>query len=130
MAHKQELNDDSQIVFVLRLRMFEPFISLGLQEIIKKLPVEFISHNCFERVIVVLFSKEKLLEFSVEPFEIFLRRIFNAEKGHIMADFVVVLILIDIVVVDVLLFSKRESLVSLQECLSRVLLANLLDLEK
>lgn len=128
MAHKQELNDDSQIVFVLRLRMLKPFVSLRTQEIIKELPVELISHNCLECVIVVLFSKEELLEFPVEPFKIFFRRIFDAEKGHIMADFVVVLILIDVIVVDVLLFSKRESLVSLQECLSGILLANLLDL--
>lgn len=110
--------------------MFKPFISLSSQEIIKELSVEFVSHYCLECVIVVLLAKEKFLEFPVKSFEIFLRGIFNAEKGHIMANFVVVLILRDIVVVDVLLFAKCESLVSLQECLSRVLLADLLDLEK
>jgi len=45
-----------------------------------------------------------------------------------MAEFVVVLVLRDIIVVDVLLLAKCKPLVSLQECFCRVLFADLLNL--
>lgn len=101
VAHLEEFNDDTQIIFVFGFGFLQPFFGVQFKEVIEQFAIKFVSHYDFECIVVVLLSIEEFFEFAVETFQILFIWVVNTDDWHISANLVIILIFAYFVIVDI-----------------------------